>query len=49
MAMGVDVHLRAQPDLFEMVATLRPPCRLTGRLHGWQKQRHQDADDGDHH
>jgi hypothetical protein len=29
-----------------IVATLHAPCRFTCRLHSWQKQANQDADDG---
>ena len=32
-----------------MIAALHPPRRFAGRLHRWQQQRHQDADDGDNH
>jgi len=41
--------MEAKSDLLEIVAALTVPRTFTSRLHGGQKQRHQDADDGDHH
>jgi hypothetical protein len=35
--------------LLQVIATAHPPRGLTGRLHSRQQQRHQDADDRDHH
>jgi hypothetical protein len=32
-----------------MVLALHPPRRFAGRLHGWQQERDQYADDRDHH
>jgi len=41
--------LQGEPDLFQIVHALQPPRGFAGRLHGRQKQRDQDRDDGDHH
>ncbi len=40
----ITVHRNA--DLLEIVAALHATSGLAGRLHGRQKERHQDADDG---
>ena len=37
-----------QGKLLQVVLALHHPCRLAGRLNGWQQQRDQDADDRDH-
>jgi hypothetical protein len=34
--------------LLQVVGALGAAGRFAGRLHGGQKQRHEDADDGDH-
>ena len=47
--MRVGVVMHAQADLLQIVRALRAPGRFAGRLHGRQQQRHQHADDGDHH
>ncbi len=38
-----------QTDLLQVVLTLRTTRGLAGGLHRGQQQRHQDADDGNHH
>jgi hypothetical protein len=38
-----------QADIFQIVLALRPPPGFAGRLNGGQEQRHQGADDRDHH
>jgi hypothetical protein len=38
----------SQRQLLEVVLALVAPGRLAGRLDGRQKQRHQDANYGDH-
>jgi hypothetical protein len=35
-------------DLLEVVGTLRTAGRLAGRLHRWQEQPHERANNGDH-
>jgi hypothetical protein len=40
--------MEPQGELFQIVAALGTACRLAGRLDGRQKQRDQDANDGDH-
>jgi len=39
---------RRQTDLLHIVAALHPSCGFPGTLYGWQKQAHEDADNGDH-
>jgi hypothetical protein len=43
------VVMQRQTDLLKIVRALRPPGRFASRLHGGQEQRHQDADNSDHH
>jgi hypothetical protein len=47
----VDIReaVQGEADLLEIVAARRSPCRLACRLHGWQKQADERADDRDHH
>ena len=40
---------QCRADLFEVVATLRPPRRLAHHLHGGERDAHQNANDGYHH
>jgi hypothetical protein len=37
-----------QPELLQIVGTLRAPSRFPRRLHRRQQQRNQNADDGDY-
>ncbi len=43
------VVVQRKADLLEIVLARQPPRRLAGRLHGRQEERHEDADDEDHH
>jgi hypothetical protein len=43
------MHLEGQSNLFHVVLALRATRRFTSRLHRWQQQRHQHADNGDDH
>ena len=43
------VVVHRQRQLPQIVLALAPPRRLARRLNRRQQQRHQDADDGDHH
>jgi hypothetical protein len=43
------VTLNANAELPKIILALRTPGRLACRLNGRQEQRHQDADDGNHH
>ncbi len=43
--MGIVIVVQREPNLFEIVRTLRPPGRLAGRLDRRQHQRDQDSDD----
>jgi ABC-type ATPase involved in cell division len=46
--MGIVIVVQRQPQLLEMVATLRPTRCFPRLLHGGEQQRHKDANDGDH-
>jgi hypothetical protein len=46
--MGVVIVVAGQRKLLEVVDALGAPGRFAGRLHGWQQQRDQDADDRDY-
>jgi hypothetical protein len=39
----------AEGHLLEFVGARCRSGRLTGRMHCWQKQSNEDANDGDHH
>ncbi len=41
------IVVQGQPDLLQIVATLRAPGRLAGHLHRRKQQRDQDGNDGD--
>src|SRR5262249_3676054 len=41
--------LKRETILLEIVLAGHPPGRLTGHLHGWQKQGYEHADDCNHH
>ena len=43
------VVVERNPQLPKLALALRPPPRLARGLHRGQQQRHQHADDGDHH
>ena len=47
--MGVGIHQHTERHVADLVAALRPPCGGPGRLHRWQEEAHQRADDGDDH
>jgi hypothetical protein len=42
------VVVQGQPQLLEVVRTLRPAGRLARGLYGRQEQRNKDANNGDH-
>jgi hypothetical protein len=44
--MHIVIHVHRDAHLFQIVATLHSPRRLAGRLHRWQEQRDQNADNG---
>jgi hypothetical protein len=48
-ALGLVMRVRGQGELLELVAALHSSCRLPRRLHGWQQQRDQNADDRNDH
>ena len=39
--------VKRRNHLFFLILALHVPCRLAGRLHGWQQERNQDPDNGD--
>jgi hypothetical protein len=39
----------SEGHLLELIGAHRRSGRLTGRLHCWQEQANEGADDGDHH
>ena len=41
--------VQSDPQLLEVVAAMETPGRFPGSLDGGQQQRHQNADDGNHH
>jgi hypothetical protein len=45
----VNVIVLGQPDLFQVVAALRPAGRFPRRLHGWQQQRGQNGNYCNHY
>jgi hypothetical protein len=40
--------VQSQADLLQVVGAMGAPCRLARSLDGRQKQRYQDANDGNH-
>jgi hypothetical protein len=44
MLFGIMIIDARQADVFDVVHTTGSPCRFTRGLNGWQKQRHQNAD-----
>jgi hypothetical protein len=42
------VVVQSQPQLLQIIATLRPPSRFSSLLHGRQKESHKDRNNGDH-
>ena len=46
---GAHVIVHRQSDLFKIVRTLRSSGRFTRRLNGWQEQRNENGNDGNHH
>jgi hypothetical protein len=49
MLLDVVMIQAAQRQLLEIVLALTAARRFAGGLNRGQEQRHQDADDGDHH
>ena len=47
--MGDMKTLQRHTNLFESVRVLRHPLGFAGCLYGWQQERNEEADDGDHH
>ena len=47
--MDIVVVVQCQSDLLEVVFALRSASSFTSLLHGWQKQRDQNRDDGNDH
>jgi hypothetical protein len=43
------IVVQCDAKLLQIVLALRSPRRLTGHLHGGEQQRHQHADDRNHH
>lgn len=41
--------VRCQADLFQIVFAMYTTCRFPCGLYGWQEQRDQDTDRGNHH
>src|SRR5690606_9977550 len=48
-AEGVVKRMHRQADLPQVVRAFDSPRRFASRLNGWQKARHENANDGDHH
>ncbi len=47
--MPIFVIVQSQRHLLEVIGALNAPRRLTGRLHGGEQERDENADDGDDH
>jgi hypothetical protein len=41
--------VRGETNLLEAIGALHSAGRFASRLNGWQQQRHQDPNDGNHH
>ena len=48
-AVGALIVGHRQAELLQVVGALGAPGRFAGRLDGWQEQRDEHGDDGDHH
>src|SRR5690606_23227486 len=48
-AVSADRVVQGDAHLPQLMGARGPSSCLAGRLHGWQQQSHQYADDGDHH
>jgi hypothetical protein len=48
-AVGAGVIVERQRELLELVGTIQTSRGGPRGLNGWEEQRHQDADDGDHY
>jgi hypothetical protein len=44
-----DAAVEGDPELVEVACACGSSRRLARRLHGWQQERHEDADDGNDH
>ena len=49
IALLLMVDVQGQAHLLEIVLALQSPGRFPRALHGRQQQRHENADDGNHH